>query len=235
MSVGLNLNMDKTSGTLKSTQTKNTNLNFAQNNTNSPVPSKTKFIAAASSIAGTIIPIIMIAKHQKKTLKFNSWKNINDILDIKYGVKEMTIVSGSAVAAGVIGGCLSDKEHKRIHKIKEGVFQFLNATLPTVAVGGVMKQLENSKKFNTIPYKIAGVLGGLLVGMPLAAAVANKITDPNDLEEDRKINAKDLVVNLDDALGALVLAKIPIVDKLHAEKLLPAIYAWCGYRAGKHE
>jgi hypothetical protein len=71
--------------------------------------------------------------------------------------------------------------------------------------------------------------------MPLAAAVANKITDPNDFEADRKINAKDLVVNLDDALGALVLAKIPIVDKLHAEKLLPAIYAWCGYRAGKHE
>jgi len=232
MSVGLNLNIDKT---FSGTKRNHSNLTFSQNNTSNPVPPKTKFVAAASSIAGTILPILLIAKHQKKELKFNSWKNINNILNIKYGIKEMTIVSGSAVVAGVLGGCLSDKEHKRRHKIKEGVFQFLNATLPTIVVGGIMKHLEGTKKLNTVPHKIAGVVAGLVIGMPLAAMVANKITDPKDLEEDRKINAKDLVVNIDDALGALVLAKIPIVDKLHAEKLLPAIYAWCGYRAGKHE
>ena len=38
---------------------------------------------------------------------------------------------------------------------------------------------------------------------------------------------------MDDALGALVVAKIPVVDKLHLEKIMPAIFAWCGYRAGE--
>ena len=38
--------------------------------------------------------------------------------------------------------------------------------------------------------------------------------------------------NIDDALGVLILAKVPIAEKLHVDKTLPAIYSWCGYRAG---
>ena len=233
MSVGLNLNRDKLFSTLNSA--KSSHLSFSQNTISPPTSLESKFISAASSVGGTIVPILLIAKHQKKSLKFNSWENLTNILNINYGTKEMVFVSGSSVIAGVVGGSMSDAEHKKTHKIKEGVFQFLNATLPAILVGGVTNQLEKHKEYNTAHYKIAGVLAGLVVGMPLAAFIANKITDPDDLEEDRKIKAKDLVTSFDDALGALILAKIPFIDKLHAEKILPAIYAWCGYRAGKHE
>ena len=44
---------------------------------------------------------------------------------------------------------------------------------------------------------------------------------------------KEDLANIDDLIGVLVLAKFPIVEKLHIDKLLPAIYAFCGYRAGK--
>jgi hypothetical protein len=41
------------------------------------------------------------------------------------------------------------------------------------------------------------------------------------------------LANIDDLIGVLVLAKFPIAEKLHIDKFLPAIYAFCGYRAGK--
>ena len=43
---------------------------------------------------------------------------------------------------------------------------------------------------------------------------------------------RDSIANIDDALGVLILAKVPIAEKLHVDKTLPAIYSWCGYRAG---
>ena len=41
------------------------------------------------------------------------------------------------------------------------------------------------------------------------------------------------LANVDDAIGVLVLAKFPIADKLHIDKMLPIVYSYCGYRAGK--
>lgn len=233
MSVGLNLNTDKSFSTANSAKRSHSNLNFAQNNTGTS--NKVKLTVAVSSIVGTVVPILMIAKHQKKALKFDSWKNIKDTININYGVKEMIAVSGTSIVAGVAGGCLSDKEHKRKHKIKEGVFQFLYAAVPPVFVDLFNKRIEKSKTFNNIPGKIAGIVAGIGTGMILATAAANKITDPEDKEEDRKVKPKDLILSFDDALGALVIAKLPGVDKLPTAQLLPGVFAWCGYRAGKHE
>ena len=61
---------------------------------------------------------------------------------------------------------------------------------------------------------------------------SNKINDPHDKVPDRKLTFKDSIANIDDALGVLILAKVPIAEKLHVDKTLPAIYSWCGYRAG---
>lgn len=225
----------------------NNNLNFLRNKANSkinfgnqieflpssiPIPSKKKLTISSIVATGTLFSMVLLAKHQKKGLKFNSFKNIKEIFKLKYGVKEMTLVSGASIASGVAAGIYVDKFHNKTHKIKEGVFQFLNATLPTAIVGVIVNGLEKSKKFNNTPAKIAGIGTGLIGGMPVAACIANTINDPNDLEPDRKIGFKDILVNMDDALGALVLAKIPIVEKIHAERLLPAVFAWCGYRAG---
>ena len=116
-------------------------------------------------------------------------------------------------------------------KINEGVFQFLNATVPTALVGGAMKLIEDNTKYqNSRAVKAAAIVISLIAGMPLAAFLANIINDPKDKEPDRKLTLKDSIVNMDDALGALVVAKIPVGG---LDKLLPAIFAWCGYRAGQ--
>ncbi len=77
------------------------------------------------------------------------------------------------------------------------------------------------------------MIGGVLVGMYGAVSISNVICDPLDKLPDRKLTLLDCLVNVDDALGVLVLTKFPFVGKLHLEKLLPFIYAYCGYRAGK--
>ncbi len=200
-----------------------------------PVSADKKLKVSGIVAAGTLASMILIAKYQKKGLKFDSLKNFAEIFKIKYGVNEMTLISGAAIASGVLAGIYTDKAHNKTHKIKEGVFQFMNATLPTLMVGVIVEKLEKSKRYNTVPAKIAGVCTGLIVGMPISAWIANKINDPNELEPDRKLGFKDMLVNIDDALGALVLAKIPFIDKIHADRFLPAIFAWCGYRAGTHK
>ena len=65
------------------------------------------------------------------------------------------------------------------------------------------------------------------------ATISNLLFDPLDKKSDRKLKLRDCVANIDDAIGVFVLAKIPLVEKLHLEKVLPAIYTYCGYRAGK--
>lgn len=235
MSVGLNLNIDKDFSTSNSAKNSSSNLDFSYNQIGASSQKNVKLKVATSAILGTVVPILLIAKHQKKVLKLNSWKSIKDTFDIKYGVKEMVAVSGSSIVAGVAAGCLSDTAHKKKHKIKEGIFQFLYAAVPPVFVDIFNKQIEKNKKLNNVPGKIIGIVAGIGAGMFLATAAANRITDPDDKEEDRKVKPKDLLVSLDDALGALVIAKLPIVDKLPISTILPAIFAWCGYRAGKHE
>ena len=72
-----------------------------------------------------------------------------------------------------------------------------------------------------------------MVGMQGSAALSNIITDPKDKYPDRKLSVKDALANIDDGIGALALAKIPLVDKLNVSLLLPLVYISCGYRAGK--
>ena len=128
-------------------------------------------------------------------------------------------------------GIAVDKKTNRKQKINEGVFQFMNATVPTMLVGGAMELIKDNEKYkNSKSVKVAGIVTGLIAGMPF---ISNIINDPKDKEPDRKLTLKDSIINMDDALGALVVAKIPVVDKLHLEKIMPAIFAWCGYRAGE--
>ena len=145
----------------------------------------------------------------------------------------MITLSGSSVAGGVAVGMIGETKETNKNKFKEGVFQFLNGSIPTWIVSGVLKLSELSNKFNNIPSKIASVIIALSVGMYGTATVSNLLFDPLDKVPDRKLKLKDCLANIDDAIGVFVLAKIPIVDKLHIETILPFIYTLCGYRAGK--
>jgi hypothetical protein len=145
----------------------------------------------------------------------------------------MLVLSATSVTGGVAAGMIGEDKHTQKGQLKEGVFQFLNASIPTWIIGGVLKLPESSSRFNNSATKIFSVFGGLIVGMFGAAHVSNLIFDPKDKEPDRKLTFKDCLVNADDALGALALARLPIIQNLHLDTVLPAIYTYCGYRAGK--
>ena len=166
--------------------------------------------------------------------KQNGLKKLVDLFKIDYGIKEVIALSSTSIISGVTAGILTDKKTDKKRKFKEGVFQFMNATIPTLFVGGVMKLLEDNVKYNhSRPVKTAAILTSMFAGMPFAAFLSNIINDPKDKEPDRKLTLKDSIANMDDALGALVIAKFPFVKQLHLDKVMPVILAWCGYRAGQ--
>lgn len=182
---------------------------------------KTK--AFIGSTIGTAIPMLIMMKKQ----------GVKNPLKLKYGMWDMIGVSAGSIVGGVGAGMIAENKSVKRNRLKEGLFQFMNASIPTWIVGGVVSLCENSEKYNNKKSKILSVIGGLLVGMYGAAALSNVITDPKDKYPDRKLSFKDALANIDDGLGALAIAKFPIVENLNIGRFLPIIYAACGYRAGQ--
>lgn len=200
------------------------NLSFVRNRIyEHEVTASDKAKAALGAIIGTAVPMLYMMKKRK----------ISNPLKMNYGLGDMVILSGSSVIGGVGISMIAETKEANKNKLKEGTFQFLNAAIPTWIVGGMLKLCETSKKCNNIPGKIASIAVGLLVGMFGTAEISNLIFDPHDKLPDRKLTLTDCIANADDAIGVLTLAKIPLVSHLHLEKLLPLIYGYCGYRAGK--
>lgn len=179
--------------------------------------------AAAGALLGTTLPLACMMKKQR----------IKNPLKLNYGLSDMIMLSATSVVGGVACGMIGESKPVKKNKLQEGLFQFLNAAVPTWIVGGTLKLAEGSKIFNNTIGKIFSMIGGLFVGMYGAAALANIVCDPKDKFPDRKLKLADCVANVDDAIGVLVLAKFPIADKLHIDKMLPIVYSYCGYRAGK--
>ena len=206
-----------------------TSLYYKRNHRIEETDHKTKAKIAVGSLISTLIPMIYFAKKQNLSLK-----NPINLLKISYELKEVLTLSTASIAGGVLSGVIADKKSDKKRKVKEGVFQFMNAVIPTALVGGAMQLIKDNTKYKeSTPVKVAAILISLIAGMPLAAFLSNIINDPKDKEPDRKLTLKDSIVNMDDALGALVVAKVPFIDKLHLDKLMPLIFAWCGYRAGQ--
>ena len=190
---------------------------------NREISNSDKTKALIGSTVGTAIPLMLMMKKQ----------NIKNPLKLKYGMWDMVATATGAIIGGVGVGLIGEEKDIQKNRLKEGLFQFLNAAIPTWVVGGAISLCENSEKFNTKTFKILSVIGGLMVGMQGSAALSNIITDPKDKYPDRKLSVKDALANIDDGIGALALAKIPLVDKLNVSLLLPLVYISCGYRAGK--
>lgn len=188
----------------------------------------TKTLIAAGAVVGTILPMVLFAKHQNH----GAIKKVKDIINIKYGLKEMIGISAGSIVGGVGAGLLFDKSTSKKKKLDEGVFQFFNASIPPLIFAGLSKICEKHKKLNNTFAKTMSVIVGVGAGMAIAVKSANFVNDPKDKVPDRKLTIKDSIVNIDDALGALVLA-FPALEKFHIDKILPVIYSWCGYRAGE--
>lgn len=207
-------------GTAKNSKT---NSGYRVRTYNREISNEDKTKAFLGSAIGTALPLLLMIKKQR----------IKNPLKLKYGMWDMVGVSASSIAGGVSFGLINEEKSVQKNRFKEGFFQFLNAAIPTWVVGGAISLCENSEKYNTKSFKFLSVIGGLLVGMYGSAALANLITDPKDKYPDRKLTPKDALANIDDGIGALALAKIPMLDKLNISGILPLIYTACGYRAGK--
>lgn len=182
-----------------------------------------KIKAATGALIGTAIPMAIMMKKQ----------GIKNPLKMQYGLKEMLVLSATSIIGGVFTGMIGADNESKLNKSKEGVFQFMNAAIPTWLGAATLRWCETTKGMNNNLAKITATAATILVGMQGAASVSNLICDPKDKHPDRKLTFLDSLANIDDLVGVLVLAKFPIIEKLHIDKLLPAIYAFCGYRAGK--
>ena len=193
--------------------------------------------ALLGSIAGVLTPLLIFGKRQNPTLRLNSLKNIYKATNIKYGVKEIIATGLGGAIGGLLGGLSDRNETRKLDKIQEATFQVMNITFPTLLVGGAIKLCENTKGLNNSATKIlcAGIamLIGAFSAIKLANKVDNKLFDKYNVEPDRKFKKKDFIVHIDDLVGTLVLAKIPLADKLHIEKLLPVIFTWSGFHVGE--
>ncbi len=197
---------------------------------------KNSLIAFFTSVAGVGIPLLLIGKKQKPEIKMNSIKNILKIADINYDFGSILTLGVGGVLGGLIGGLADKNERKKSRKLKEGAYQLMNVALPALFVTGGIKFCESIPKLNKSIPKIAATGTGIWVGVHLAVWLANKfenkIFDPQDISPDRKFKNKDLLVHADDLVGALVLAKMPFMEKFKVGRALPFIFAWCGYHVG---
>jgi len=185
------------------------------------VSSRDKGKAFAGAALGTLVPMLIFSKIQKKNL----W-------NMKYGFNEIASMAIGANVGSITMNSIGKNKREKEKKFNEGVFQVINSVLPMALVDGGIKLCESTKKLNNTPAKIITSIAGVLAGTQLGIKLANKITDPQDLYPDRKYGPKDAIANIDDAVSILVLGKVPFANKLHVDKILPAIYTYSGYRSG---
>ncbi len=197
---------------------------------------KNSWKALLGSSLAVLGALLLIGRKQKPDIKLNSLKNAFNLTQINYGIKEIFITSSAGIAGGLASGLLDKKENNKLGKLREAAFQMANIAFPTTLVGLGLKLCEKSKKLNNPLSKIIAV--GIALPLGIFSAVKtthhleDNVFDKNELFPNKKMKKKDFIIHVDDVIGALVIAKIPFIEKLHVDKILPIIYAWCGYRVG---
>lgn len=209
---------------------------------------KFNFPVLATTIAGTIIPMLIIRKQQIKNGKLSdfsreSLKNLNlkdkvktvlKSFDIDYTSKEMLMTASGSVVGGLTGGLLFDKnKENRTAKIKEAIFQIFNVSVPLL-IGDQIVKFTKKKHLEKKPLvQLATAIFAIGTGMPIAAKISktinNKIIDKEHPDK-RKLRIRDAFVHVDDFAGVLVLSGVKYADVI--KRVLPFLYGMCGYEAG---
>lgn len=192
-------------------------------------------LAAIGAILGVVIPTVMLGKKQHK-IKIDSLKNLWKAIDVEYGLKEILITGLGGGFGGLLGGLLDRKEKNKLQKIDEAAFQCMNIAFPAILVAKGIELCSKTKGLNNLFAKVLCSAGGIFAGAWGAVFLSNKLDDKvfdkYQPDPDRKLKKKDFIVHVDDFFATLILAKVPFVDKLHINRLLPAIFSWSGYHAG---
>lgn len=196
----------------------------------------TSALAIGGAILGATIPAIIIAKKQKPNLKIDSFKNFMEFINIKYELPEFLGVGLGSIVGGLLGGLNDPHEKNKLKKLEEATFQAMNIIIPTVLVTKSMKFCENRKSLNNGWAKAGCTLGGVMIGVNTAVLLSNaidkRVFNRYECNPDRKFRSRDLVVHVDDLVGALVISKWSFAEKLQLNKFLPAIFAWNGFEVG---
>ena len=203
-------------------------INMPRKNPESKLTTKDKIKAGLGSSIGVAIPLAMFMKKQ----------NTKNIFHVKYGLKEMLIMAACGNIGGILLSSIGDKKEDKIKKWKEGAFQMALTTIPMLLIDNIIAFCEKSKnpKINNNLTKIAGSIAGVIIGSNASLEIFNKLRGQKDAKKpERELKWLDMISNLDDAVAICVLAKIPFADKIHIERALPFIYAFCGYRSGTGE
>ncbi len=187
-----------------------------------PLTLTEKISIGAGTLIGTAIPIIQFRKKQQVSLS-----------KLKYTEKEMILLSTGSITGGVLGGIITDRKTNPQYKIREGIFQFFNAIVPTLLIKPILKTCEHFQPLNNTKAKAAAILSGIFAGMLFGAEISNRINGTNNGKNKRKVKFIDTIANIDVISGALIMAKFPIIGKLGIEKFLPLFYMWTGYEAGR--
>lgn len=180
-------------------------------------------LAAAGSIAGTVLTLIGIMKKQK----------IKNPFKIDYSIKEMLLMAGAANLGGILLSSIGETKSNQKKKWKEGAFQMMLTSAPMLLIEGAIRVCKKVKPLNNNIAKIVASCAGVAIGSNAALEVSNRLRSGKEAKKPkRELKPIDMLANLDDAVAVLVLAKIPFADKLHVERALPFIYAFCGFRSG---
>ena len=102
-------------------------------------------------VTGILIPLI-VPVNCPLWILLKSQKTKNP-LNLDYKLKDILVLSTSSIAGGTLFGMHKQHKHTKKTKLKEGVFQILNATLPALGVSGMLKLCEK-QKINNTPCKI---------------------------------------------------------------------------------
>lgn len=198
-------------------------INLERSQTGPVLTNKEKVAAAAGAIAGVAASVVGLMKYQ----------HVKNPLKLKYSVPEMLIMAAAGNIGGVTLSSFSDSKSDKVKKWKEAAYQMMLTSAPMLLVDGAVKLCERTKKLNNNFAKIISSALGVAVGSNAALALSNKLrSDKEAKKPKRELKPVDMIANVDDLVAILVLAKIPFADKIHIERALPLIYAFCGYRAG---
>lgn len=198
---------------------------------------RTSWLAAAGSVLGVMTPLLIMSRKQSQGLKLSLFKRLGKAINIHYTLKEILATGLGGVAGGLLGSLADRKERNKLNKFEEATFQTMNIAFPAIFVDSAIKFCKKTKGLNNNFMKIVSAGLGIATGAGLAVKISNKLDDKffdkYNHDPERKFKKKDFIVHIDDVLGTLVLAKFPLADKLHIEKILPLIYSWSGYHVGE--
>ncbi len=208
--------------------------NAANSQDKSDQKKKVSVTAALGAVGGALASVGVIGKLTKGKLTFDVFEQGSLAKDMG----AVIAVSTSSILGGLFGGLLEAKsDEDRKVKVKESLFDISTVVFPST-IATSMLAVANKMKIKSPLVQVAATVCGIGLGMPLAQKASGVIDkfihkdDPDAKVKERKLRPQDYFVHVDDILALAIISKVPFARQLHADKILPLIYAWCGFESG---